>query len=144
MELASSPIHSDFRVEGKKNEEHDEYLSARSSREWLSQGPVKATHWPAARSRAAPCLGVPPDRGHVDAAPQRGLLERDAAPRRARELGAAHDLPGAQLEEDDAQDVARQPRPVPRRRRRFHAAAEAAAAGGGGHRLGWERVDLRQ
>lgn len=92
----------------------------------------------------APCLGVPPDRGHVDAAPQRGLLERDAAPRRARELGAAHDLAGAQLEEDDAQDVARQPRPVPRRRRRFHAAAEAAAAGGGGHRLGWERVDLRQ
>ena len=39
------------------------------------------------------------NRGHVDAAPQQGLIHGDAPPRRAHELRALHDLAGPKLEE---------------------------------------------
>lgn len=49
----------------------------------------------------------------ADAAPQCGLLDSEAAPERAGELRAQHDLARPELEEDVEEDVPGQRRPVP-------------------------------
>ena len=92
---------------------------------------------------------------HVDAAPQRGVVARGAAPGAARLAGAHEDLDVVEPAEDGGDRVQRQRRPVPRLLRLAAAVAAAAAAapGGGGrgrggrrrHRvtglgLGWARV----
>jgi hypothetical protein len=81
---------------------------------------------------------------HVDAAPQRGVLPRGAAPGAAHLAGAHEDLDVVELAEDIRERVPRQRRPVPRLLPLAAAAAATVAArrGGGRRRRRGTRLEL--
>jgi hypothetical protein len=78
---------------------------------------------------------------HVDAAPQRGVLPRGAAPGAAHLGGTHEDLDVVELAEDIRERVPRQRRPVPRLLP-LVAATVAARRGGGRRRRRGTRLEL--